>query len=191
VVGDSSAAGVGAPTQDLALLGRLIEALVVDGPVEWRLIARIGATAAGTRRHLAQLSPDSFDVALMSVGANDLMTGRSPSAVMTDIIEVAALLRNRFGVRHVLVTGMPPMRRFPAHPQPLRWYMGWRARTLDDAMRSWAVTAEGVDHLPLELAGDPVPLMAEDGFHPGPALYAIWAQAAAARVATYRRASLR
>lgn len=182
IVGDSAAAGVGAPSQDAALLGQLVHALGADHPVAWRLIARTGATAAGTRRHLAKLDPEAFDVALTSLGTNDVMSGRAPAAVLADLVEVAAILRARFGVRHVLVTGLPPVDRFPALPQPLRWYMGRRARSLDDGIRAWAATTEDVEHLALIHEGDTATLMAADGFHPGPELYAAWARLAAARV---------
>ena len=185
VVGDSAAAGVGAPSQDVALLGRLVDALASDGPVVWRLVARTGATAAGTRRHLATLEPEPFDVAVTSLGLNDLTAGRKPAAVLADVVAVVELLRTRFGVRHVVLTALPPVGQFPAVPEPLRGYLARRARVLDDALRAWAATASDVEHLPLDDEFDPA-AMAPDGFHPGPALYAFWARAAAERIAAWR-----
>ena len=182
VVGDSAAAGVGAPSQDLALLGQLVHTLATERDVAWKLIARTGATAIGTRRHLAKISAEAFDVAVTSLGTNDVMSGRAPDAVLADLVEVASILRKRFGVRHVLVTGMPPVDRFPALPQPLRWYIGRRARMLDDGIRDWAATTSDVEHLPLIHDADPIAFMAFDGFHPGPELYEAWARLAAARV---------
>jgi hypothetical protein len=32
------------------------------------------------------------------------------------------------------LSGLPPMHRFPALPQPLRWYIGSRARDFDRAL---------------------------------------------------------
>jgi lysophospholipase L1-like esterase len=185
VVGDSAAAGVGAPSQDVALLGRLVDALAADGPVAWRLVARTGATAAGTRRHLAALEPEPFDVAVTSLGLNDLTAGRAPAAVLADVIAVVELLRTRFGVRRVVLTALPPVGQFPAVPEPLRGYLARRARSLDDALRAWAATTPDVEHLPLDAGFDPA-AMAPDGFHPGPALYALWARAAAERIGAWR-----
>jgi lysophospholipase L1-like esterase len=185
VVGDSAAAGVGAPSQDDALLGRLVDALAADGPVVWRLVARTGATAAGTRRHLATREPEPFDVAVTSLGLNDLTGGRAPAAALADVVAVVELLRTRFGVRHVVLTALPPVGEFPAVPEPLRGYLARRARALDDALRAWAATTPDVEHLPLDDGFDPA-AMAPDGFHPGPALYALWARAAAERIVAWR-----
>ena len=54
IIGDSSAAGVGAQTQDEALAGQLVAALGAHHTVHWQLIAATGATTAST---LAKLKP--------------------------------------------------------------------------------------------------------------------------------------
>ena len=192
IVGDSAAAGVGAPSQEVALLGQLVDALSDGGPVDWRLEARTGATAAGTRLHLAKLAPEPFDVAVTSLGLNDVTGGRAPAEVLADLVAVVALLHTRFGVRHVVLSGIPPVGEFPALPQPLRGYLGRRARALDESLAAWAATTRGVEHLPLDFARDQAAIpsaMAADGFHPGPALYAVWARALADRIAAWRGAA--
>ena len=192
IVGDSAAAGVGAPSQDVALLGRLVDALSAHGPVDWRLEARTGATAAGTRLHLAKLAPERFDVAVTSLGLNDVTGGRAPAEVLADIVAVVGLLHTRFGVRHVAVSGIPPVGEFPALPQPLRGYLGRRARALDESLAAWAATTRDVEHLPLDFARDQAAIpsaMAADGFHPGPALYTVWARALADRIGAWRSAT--
>jgi lysophospholipase L1-like esterase len=191
IVGDSAAAGVGAPSQRVALLGQLVDALSSDGPVDWRLEARTGATAAGTRLHLAKLDPEPFDVAVTSLGLNDVTGGRAPAEVLADLVAVVTLLQTRFRVRHVVVSGLPPIGEFPALPQPLRGFLGRRARTLDEALAAWAATTPGVEHLPLDFARDQAAIpsaLAADGFHPGPALYAVWARALADRISVWRNA---
>ncbi len=124
VLGDSAAAGVGAPSQDEALSGRLVGELAPSFRVSWTLVARTGATTAGTARHHAR-RPDgelgAFDVAVLSLGGNDV-TGRRPLARwIEDVDALAGLLRSRFAVRQLLLSGLPPMHAFPALPQPLRW----------------------------------------------------------------------
>lgn len=196
MVGDSAAAGVGAPSQDEALVGHLTRALATDGPLVWRLVARTGATAAGTRRHLAKLAPDAperldgpFDVAVTFLGLNDVLAGSTPDAVLREIGDVVELLRVRFGVRHVVLSGVPAVGAFPSLPNPLRGYLGRRARTLDAAVRAWAATQTDCEHLPLEFAFDPA-AMAADGFHPGRAMYAAWASAIATRVRAWRESAV-
>jgi lysophospholipase L1-like esterase len=184
VLGDSAAAGVGAASQDAALLGQIVAALA-PGPVAWRLVARTGATAAGTRRHLAARSPEPCDVAVVSLGLNDVVAGRGSAAVLADLDAIVDTLQRGWGARHVVLSAMPPIGRFPALPQPLRWYLDRRARTLDAALGAWVAGRPGCELLPLDFAFD-ASEMAADGFHPGPAMYAAWGRAVAARVRAWQ-----
>jgi lysophospholipase L1-like esterase len=63
------------------------------------------------------------------------------------------------------------MEKFPALPQPLAWYAGYHARRNNAAQSAWAERQRGVSHVGMDGVLDPA-LMAHDGFHPGPALYA-------------------
>ena len=90
------------------------------------------------------------------------------------------MLRTRFGVRHLLFSGMPPMHAFPALPQPLRWYLGTRARRFDQALARWASRQPDCEHIPLIL-GD-LRQFASDGMHPGPLGYREWSVVLARRI---------
>lgn len=182
VVGDSAGAGVGASTQDEALTGRIVARLRDRFRVEWRLIARTGATTESTIRHLDHLAPFATDAVVTSLGVNDV-TGDVGVARFLDLqARLHALLRERFGARLILATALPPMDRFPALPQPLRWYLGARARELDRALAAALPDGKGAEYLvpdgELESAH-----MASDGFHPGPTVYDSWGAAAARRIA--------
>ena len=184
IVGDSAAAGVGAPTQHEALSGRLVDALASDFHLTWEVIARIGATTAGTARHLARRPPDTcgdFDVAVVSLGLNDV-TGRRPlNRWLADVAEVCRLLRERFAVRQILLSGLPPMHLFPALPQPLRWYLGGTARRFDRALAAWVADRPDCEHVSLELR-DATGLLATDGLHPGPAAFQQWSDELVPRI---------
>ena len=66
------------------------------------------------------------------------------------------------------------MHEFPALPQPLRWHLGSRATEFDRDLRA-DVAADGrADFIDLRFEAD-VGLAASDGFHPGPGVYALWA----------------
>jgi lysophospholipase L1-like esterase len=184
IVGDSGAVGVGAATQDEALSGRLAEELASTFRVEWTLIARSGATTAGTTRHLARRSPEdcgAFDVAVLSLGGNDVMGGRPLSRWLGDMEHVVKLLRDRFAVRYFLVSGLPPIHSFTALPQPLRWHLGHTARRFDRALADWVARQPDCAHVPLEHP-ESAKLLAPDGLHPGPQLYRAWALALAERL---------
>lgn len=196
LVGDSSAAGVGAPTQDQALAGNLARALI--GPaafdrVAWRLEARTGAAAADALAMARALAPWPCDVAVLVVGVNDVTGATPPARWQRTVDRLVDTLRHRHGARIVVLSGLPPMHRFPLLPQPLRWYLGEQARRLDAALARRAAADPALRHLPLPAmeerstahAGSPIPVdapMAADGFHPSPVGYRIWAGALADQV---------
>ncbi|HET9455615.1 MAG TPA: SGNH/GDSL hydrolase family protein [Gemmatimonadaceae bacterium] len=184
IVGDSAAAGVGAASQDEALSGRLVDELAPTFRVSWMVVARTGATTGGTARYLARRPADecdAFDVAVLSLGGNDVMGRRPLRRWLEDMGDVTAFLRERFAVRHILISGLPPIHAFTALPQPLRWYLGARARRFDRALAAWARSQSDCEHLPLELTNG-AGLLATDGLHPGPRLYERWSTELARRV---------
>ena len=186
LLGDSAAAGVGASSQAEALSGQLASELGADFRVGWRLLAKTGATTAQALRWLEQEPATPFDAALTSLGVNDVTSGRVLGAWLRDQARLADLLRDKFSVRILLLSGLPPVGRFPALPQPLRWWLGRRAERFDAALEAWARSRPGCEYLGLRAGGEvEVPdarMMASDGFHPGPAIYALWARAAARRI---------
>lgn len=184
IVGDSSAAGVGATRQEEALAGRLSAALagIGHGAVRWRLVARTGVNARELRALIDEARPDAFDLALIVVGVNDVTGTRSTRAWLSDLDALAARLRRISPEGRLVASGLPPMHRFPALPQPLRAFLGARARAFDAALASWAVERASALHVPLPDMADPA-FAATDGFHPGPGAYAIWARTLADAIA--------
>jgi lysophospholipase L1-like esterase len=182
IAGDSAAAGVGAPTQDEALSGQLAVSLAPTFRVQWKLLAFTGATTADLIRHLQQAPAAEFDVVVTSLGVNDVTGRRSLDDWRREQGQLVALLRDKFAARHILLSGLPPMHRFPALPQPLRWYVGSRARDFDRALSRFAGGRAGCEFVELDYAMMDLAAMAADGFHPGPAVYRRWAQELARRI---------
>lgn len=177
VLGDSAAAGVGAVHQDEALLGRLVEALSADFTVGWKLFARSGATTASTIRRMQELDGGPFDVAVTSLGVNDVTAGVRRGAWLKQQAGLRRVLRDSFGVTRMVVCGLPPVHGFPALPQPLRWYLGARAREFDRDLERDVEAEDGVLFLSLRFTED-TSLMAADGFHPGPEVFKEWGRRA-------------
>jgi lysophospholipase L1-like esterase len=175
VAGDSAAAGVGAATQDEALVGRLVADLRDDYEVTWRLEAKTGATTADTLRRLAGLPPDRFDVLVTSLGVNDITRGIGLSTWLDQQRALLSLARDRFGTSLFVLAGLPPVDRFPALPQPLRWYLGRRAKHFTGGLRGLVGTEARTHLVDLRFSTDPS-LMGADGFHPGPGIYKGWAE---------------
>ena len=181
ITGDSAAAGVGADHQDDALLGHTIAGLSDAFQVHWRLEATTGHRTADTLTCLRKLEAQRFDVVVTSLGVNDVTTGRTLSTFRLQQRELRALLRDRFGASLLIISGLPPMHLFPALPQPLRWYLGRRAREFDRVLRDDAGVEAGSHWIGHDLT--PVPgVVASDGFHPGPATYQEWGRRVAAVV---------
>lgn len=176
VIGDSSAAGVGVARQDEALSGQVLRHLAPHRRVHWTLLARSGATTADLLSWLPSVD-GPFDSVLLAIGVNDVTRG---ATLPRWLVRQRALLRGLrgLGARRIVVSGFPPVHRFPLLPQPTRWVVGGRARRFDRARMRLVARTEGAVNLPFE--GDlGTELMAEDGFHPGPEVYARWGGLAA------------
>ena len=78
ILGDSAAAGVGAPEQADALSGQLCARLGRCFELDWKLVAQTGATTPDTLQTLASMPAERFDVVVTSLGVNDVTSGRSP-----------------------------------------------------------------------------------------------------------------
>lgn len=181
VLGDSAAAGVGAPTQEKALCGRIVAGLAGQLRVEYRLVAKTGATTASTIAHLEKLPEFRAGVVVTSLGVNDVTRDVGPDEFLAQTRQLHGLLRGKFGAKYILVSGLPPMGSFTALPQPLRWYLGRRARELDQVLAAALPDGKGAHYLPLYRTMEGAQL-ASDGFHPGPSAHAHWAAAVAARI---------
>lgn len=174
VAGDSAAAGVGAASQEEALTGRLVAQLSRRHALEWRLEARTGYTTTDAHAHLAGLPEGRFDVVVLSLGVNDVTRGVSRARWLARQAALTDLLQARFAPRALLFTALPPMHLFPALPQPLRWYLGARARDFNVALAEWLSHRPGCQLVSPDFQDDPEHV-ASDGFHPGPAAYTAWA----------------
>jgi lysophospholipase L1-like esterase len=189
IVGDSSAAGVGAPTQAQALAGRLSEALSqrLDGSVVWQLVARSGDTTLDSLNALRTLSLHPADVMVTALGINDVVARVPPLDWLRRLDALGRLVASRCGVQHVVHSGVPPLQAFPMLPSPLRGVLGREARQYNLALAAWVRDRKRRWWMPLpyehEYFTDSI-LMAEDGFHPGPAVYALWAEQLAGMIST-------
>lgn len=188
IVGDSSAAGVGAQTQGEALAGRLSQALAarLGGGIHWQLVAKTGHLSADALAHLHAAEVQPADVLVTALGVNDVVGQVAPRRWLQTLAQIDALARERAGVRYTLHSAVPPMHAFPLLPQPLRWLMGAHALRMNRALGRALMQepARGMQALPAHLHGrEAARLMARDGFHPGPAGYALWAETLAERIA--------
>ncbi len=189
VIGESTAAGVGAPTQQTALGGRLALALAAHTgrAVRWQAVGQNGATMRRIRyRLLPAAVGGTLTVAVIAAGANDVLRGRRTTEWEEHLRAIVAGLRgSAFGSEPLVVlTGVPPFSQFPSLRSPLRPYLARRALRIDT--RSAQLCSElGVLFVPfieheIDLGPD---FFAADGFHPSAAGYALWAEYIAEKIA--------
>ncbi len=176
IVGDSAAAGVGVDHQNRALSGCLVNALSQTNRVRWKLLANSGDTSAQLLERLQQMANEAaeqWETVLVSIGVNDvtaLTSGRSWVANLEAIIETLA---SPLGAKRIYLSSVPPMHEFPALPQPLRWWLGLRARQLNRLMRQVAANRPNCEFVQVPYVSDSR-FMAADGFHPGRDAYELW-----------------
>ena len=178
IVGDSAAAGVGEKTQDTALLGQLIDRLSQHTTVEWDLIARTGGTTASTIAWLKDTPAKPYDAVVVSLGVNDVARQVPLQKWLNQTATFLDLLTTKFSAKRIYTVTLPPMGKFPVLPQPLRKIIGLRVDRFEAAMTAYQATRPEVTRLTMYLPEDPT-LMASDGYHPGPKIYALWADEAA------------
>jgi lysophospholipase L1-like esterase len=181
VLGESTAAGVGAADHQEGLAGQVAGVLAAETgrPVHWRVLGRNGVTAATTRETLlAPADGVAADVAVVALGVNDTLHLRAPGRWTSDLRALIALVRERCGAVPVVLAGVPPMGGFPGLPQPLRGVLGLRATMLDRAAARLAVEMRAVHHVSVPLPpGTADDFFCGDRFHPSPHGYAQWGAA--------------
>jgi lysophospholipase L1-like esterase len=176
VLGDSTAAGVGADTQGDALPGNLARQFEerFGRGTEWTAIGENGATARDLlERFIGEATGASYDVVFLSIGANDALGLRSRSAFSRDMRLLVDRLRAASPDAVILVSLMPRFDRFASLLNPLRWNLALHAASLDDGARAAVAGLRDVFAIPKPSPYTPS-FWASDGFHPGPSGYREW-----------------
>lgn len=175
VLGESTVAGVGAASQEQALVGQLAHALAnrQQRPVAWRACGENGITAAQAwERLVPEVVGESADLVLLVFGVND-STGLSSMRRWQRALSSLAAHFSGGGAR-VAFSAVAPMQHFSALPWLLRSMLGARAAMLDMALRQVAADS-GAKHCPLQLRFS-AEYLAADGYHPSSEGYRVWAE---------------
>ena len=112
---------------------------------------------------------------MIALGVNDVTSGMSKLVWLRRQAALHRLLRQKFGVRHIYVSGLPPVAKFPLLPRLMQFVLGAEAVRFDAALEKLAIDQSDMTHVAFDLPFDP-DLMATDGFHPGPDVYRAWAE---------------
>lgn len=181
VLGDSTAAGVGAGDARAAYPSLLAERLAGGGR-HVRLVD-LGVSGARVADVLTHQVPNAVeaapDLVFVGIGANDATHLTRLTDVLMDTTAILAALRQTGAP--VVVAGAPDMRA-AAFLEPLRTVVGWRGRQVAETIEEVA-RAMDIPTVPLAaetgpyFVADPPRYYAADDFHPSADGYALWARA--------------
>lgn len=176
VLGDSTAAGVGAETQDDALAGNLARNIHEHSGrgSHWRAVGRNGATARDIiTDYLDEATAVPADLVFLTIGANDALGLRSRGSFRRDVVEIVEAMRNANAGALILVSLMPRFDRFAALPQPVKWNLALHAASLEDGARAGVAGMRDVFAIPKPIPYTPE-FWASDRFHPSAEGYRQW-----------------
>ncbi len=176
MLGDSTMAGYGsASADDLpgVMLARKVAAKI-QRPVHLRTRAVVGSGAAGLALQVQETLLDRPDVAVISVGANDVRD-RVAASVSVAELRSAVVALTAAGIA-VVVGTCPDLGVIAPIPQPLRQLAGYWSRNLADKQEQ-AMLRLGIPCIPLGRIVSPAflhepDLFSPDLFHPSGAGYA-------------------
>lgn len=188
VLGDSTVAGVGSPTEDEAL-PVLIAARLAEATGRAVHVTGFGVSGARTATLLADQLPlvePGYDALVLIIGSNDA-THATPwwtlRADTVDMLQRAVALETA-----VVLAGTPRFSGTEIIPEPLRTFVDRYSGVLRGEQRAAAAAVPGVRFV--DLAADASPRFAgvpeatsSDGFHPSPIGYGFWADAIVPSVA--------
>ena len=179
IFGDSVACGVGCESNEQALSGAVAETLreKTKRPVVWTVLAESGYTAGDMKEKLLpklrRRSKEQFDVVIISVGVNAVLSGHSPTQYKDELTSMLCELREIVGYRTSIVCmGMPPMASFPqiSYLKPLNAIVGLYAGWINQASHAACKITNTAVCMDILIPGDgesnPEKYMAPDGFHP-------------------------
>jgi lysophospholipase L1-like esterase len=179
VIGESTVAGLGASTHELALAGQFARNLSnrIDRPVEWTVVGKSGVTARQTIDELLPGMPErQFDYILIGLGGNDVLKLSTPARWRGDMTELLTGLRDRNPNAVIFLSNCPMIRLSPALPQPLKGILWQLSKLHNDNVSDLTSTMKNVFYYP-----QPADVTLEgffaDGIHPSERGYADWSAA--------------
>lgn len=179
VIGESTVAGLGARSHDVALAGQFASnlSIKIGRPVEWTVVGKSGVTARQTINELLPRMPDSrFDYILVGLGGNDVLKLSTPARWRNDMTELLGLLHSKNPEAVIFLSNCPMIRLSPALPNPLKSVLWELSKLHNDNIRDLTSTMEKVFYYP-----QPADITLEgffaDGIHPSERGYADWSAA--------------
>ncbi len=177
VLGESTAAGMGARTHETALAGQFAQVLgeKIGQSVEWHVVGRSGITVKETIRDLVPQIPDEkFDYIMLALCGNEVLKLRSPRTFRRDMRKLVAILREKNADATFFITNAPAIRLSPVLPNPIKFILGHLSALHDANAREFTAEMKNVlyFHQPSTVPAD----FFADGLHPSEKGYTVWSK---------------
>ncbi len=177
VLGESTAAGMGARTHETALAGQFSRFLgeKINKSVEWHVVGRSGITIKETIDELVPRIPgEKFDYILLALCGNEVLKLRSPISFRRDMTKLLSILHEKNPNATFFITNAPAVRLSPVLPNPIKFILGHLSALHDANAREFTAEMTNVFyfHQPTEVPAD----FWADGIHPSEKGYTAWSK---------------
>ncbi len=177
VLGESTAAGVGARTHETALAGQFARLLgeKIGKSIEWQVVGRSGITVKETIDELVPKIPDEkFDYIMLALCGNEVLKLRSPRTFRRDMRQLIAILKEKSPNVTFFITNAPAVRLSPVLPFPIKFILGHLSALHDANAREFTAEMRRVFyfHQPTSVPAD----FWADGIHPSEKGYTAWSK---------------
>ena len=178
VIGESTVAGLGARSHELALAGQFARRLSrrTGKTVNWTVIGKNGVTARRTIDELVPLIPDeTYDYILVGLGGNDVMKLSSPRKWRRDMTELLGILRKRNPDAAFFLSNCPMIKLSPAIPHPIKFLLWELSKLHDSNVKDLTAKMDRVFyyHQPRNIVLEG---FFADGIHPSEKGYSDWSE---------------
>jgi len=177
VLGESTAAGVGARTHETGLAGQFARFLgeKLGKSVAWDVVGRSGITIGETIDELVPKIPaENYDYIMLALCGNEVLKLHSPRRSRRDMRRLIAILREKNPDATVFITNAPAVRLSPVLPFPIKNILGNLSSLHDANAREFTAELERVYyfHQPTSVPAN----FFADGLHPSEAGYTAWSK---------------
>ena len=177
LLGDSSAAGVGADHINESLAGHLADALAerTGRPVSIRIAGKNSATSGQIRDHVVpHLERRDWDYICLNIGTNDAKNFHSARRFRREFGTLLYALKSRYPASAIIWAGVLDLSKVPALPSPLNHILGIRSRLIDSSGKM--LCQERGAFAPVSDWKTVRENFSTDGFHASSLGYREWAQ---------------
>ena len=171
ILGESTAAGVGASAQKFTLAGQFFQHLGSEFQVKnlGKNGLRVSQVTSHFKEELNSIQ-GKYEGIFLFLGANDCFKLTNPKIFRIELEKLILDLKNRFSPEWIYLADIPPVQLFPAFPKQMQYFLNSQRAFLQKEMISISQNQKDVlfDKITLDITSD---FFASDLIHPSDAGY--------------------